>query len=177
MGFVRVADSQEQYIVKSVRSGESFSLESGGRVMLRDIETPEPKDGIKARKQRHVFNSSLAELLEIGMMAKVFLEEFVKGQEVLLEFSGAEKDQYERYQAYVWFRPKTEHVSLLVNEDYIWSFKENGNGEMNIYVFLNALLLREGFARVEVKMPKAMYYDLFLKLEKEARENKRGIWK
>lgn len=44
-------------------------------------------------------------------------------------------------------------------------------------VFINEFLVRQGYARVETIPPDVKYKDLFLSAEKEARENKRGLWK
>jgi len=43
-------------------------------------------------------------------------------------------------------------------------------------VFVNAWLVENGFAQVMTVPPDVKYQDLFLKLQKEARQNKKGLW-
>lgn len=56
------------------------------------------------------------------------------------------------------------------------------DGRLLAYVYrpdgtmLNALLAQEGYAQVMTIPPNVKYQDLFLKLQREARENNRGIW-
>jgi micrococcal nuclease len=41
---------------------------------------------------------------------------------------------------------------------------------------LNAELVRQGYAQVATYPPNVKYQELFLKLQREAREAKRGLW-
>ncbi|MCM8786593.1 MAG: thermonuclease family protein [Candidatus Omnitrophica bacterium] len=43
-------------------------------------------------------------------------------------------------------------------------------------IFVNAKLLEDGFAAVYTKPPNLKYKDLFLKLQKDAREKRKGLW-
>ena len=42
--------------------------------------------------------------------------------------------------------------------------------------FVNLELIKQGYAQVATYPPDVKYHDLFLEAEKEARENKRGLW-
>ena len=59
----------------------------------------------------------------------------------------------------------------------------NKDGRILAYVYLpggkmlNALLIQEGYAQVIINPSNIKYKDLFLKLETEAREQDRGMWK
>jgi micrococcal nuclease len=44
-------------------------------------------------------------------------------------------------------------------------------------MFFNAELLKLGYAQVATYPPNVKYVELFMSLQKEARENKRGLWK
>jgi micrococcal nuclease len=57
----------------------------------------------------------------------------------------------------------------------------DGEGRLLAYVYvgdtiLNAELVRQGFAQVATFPPNVKYQALFLKLQREAREAKRGLW-
>ena len=43
--------------------------------------------------------------------------------------------------------------------------------------FVNAWLVEHGFALMMTVPPNVKYQDLFLKLQREAREQKRGLWR
>ena len=80
--------------------------------------------------------------------AKNFLENITKNKIVKIEIVG--KDKYGRYLAYVWYRG----------------------------VFVNALLLKEGFAHTFfIGNKNKKYNDYFYKLELGAYKDEKGIWK
>jgi micrococcal nuclease len=61
--------------------------------------------------------------------------------------------------------------------------KMDSYGNILAYVYLpggkmlNSLLIQEGYAQVIVRPPNIKYKDLFAKLEAEAREQNKGLWK
>jgi len=74
--------------------------------------------------------------------------ELVEGQTVELEKDVSETDSFGRLLRYVWL-----------------------NGDM-----VNAILVREGYALASTYPPDVKYQELFLDLEREAREAERGLW-
>lgn len=85
-----------------------------------------------------------------GFEAKRFVEELVRpGDTVKLEFDIQLRDKYGRLLAYV----------------YLYDGR-----------FLNALLVENGYAQVMTVPPNVKYQELFIKLQRDARENKRGMW-
>lgn len=74
----------------------------------------------------------------------------VEGREVILVFDVAERDRYGRLLAYVYLPDGT---------------------------FVNAELVARGFARVSTVPPNVRHAQDFLRLEREAREAGRGMWK
>lgn len=72
----------------------------------------------------------------------------VQGQQVRLELDVQERDRYGRFLAYVYL----------------------GN------TMVNAELVRRGYAQIMTIPPNVRYQDMFLKLQREAREQKRGLW-
>ncbi len=74
----------------------------------------------------------------------------VDGKTVRLEFDVQQLDRYKRLLAYVYL--------------------EDG-------IFVNAWLVEHGFAQVMTVPPNVKYQDLFLKLQREAREKGRGLWR
>ena len=84
-----------------------------------------------------------------GKEASAFTKKFLEGKSVRLEYGQQKKDKYGRILAYVFLDT----------------------------LFVNAELIKQGYAHAYTKYPfKQEYMDLFRQLEKEARENKRGLW-
>lgn len=84
----------------------------------------------------------------MGAEAAAKNEELVGGKVVGLEKDVSETDKYGRLLRYVWI------------------------GELMV----NAELVRLGLAKVSTYPPDVNYADLFLELQREAREAKRGLW-
>lgn len=81
--------------------------------------------------------------------AKAFNQRLVEGKKVHLEFDVERRDKYRRLLAYVYLEDGT---------------------------FVNAELVRQGYAQVMTFPPNVKYADLFIRLQREARESKRGLW-
>jgi len=84
-----------------------------------------------------------------GSEAKDFATQMLSGKKVKLEYDVDRFDQYGRTLAYVYLEDGT---------------------------FVNAELMKQGYAMVMTYPPNVKYADLFLKLQQEARENNRGLW-
>ena len=84
-----------------------------------------------------------------GKEAKDFLTDLLLNKTVFLEFDLDKYDQYNRVLAYVYLEDNT---------------------------FVNAELVKNGFARIMTIQPNSKYADTFYKLQQEARENKTGLW-
>ncbi|HEY4715600.1 MAG TPA: thermonuclease family protein, partial [bacterium] len=85
-----------------------------------------------------------------GYEAKRFVEGILKaGDTIRIEFDIQLRDKYGRLLAYVYL----------------------ADGR-----FLNALLVENGYAQVMTIPPNVRYQELFLKLQRVARDNKRGLW-
>ncbi len=78
--------------------------------------------------------------------------ELVEGRRVLLEKDISERDRYGRLLRYVWLTA------------------DDGG------VFVNAALVADGFAQVVTYPPDVKYVDLYLALQRVAREEGRGLW-
>ena len=102
--------------------------------------------GIDAPESR---KTSKKDVQYYGKEAKVFLTNLILGKNVRLEFDVGKKDRYGRTLAYVYLEDGT---------------------------FINAELVKQGYAVIMTVPPNVKYADLFLKLQQEAREAKRGLW-
>jgi len=85
-----------------------------------------------------------------GQEAKEANRRLVAGKTVRLEFDVDPRDRHGRLLAYVYLEDGT---------------------------FVNAWLVEQGFAQVMTVPPNVKYQELFLKLQREAREAKSGLWR
>ena len=85
---------------------------------------------------------------EEGALVSDYTKKMLTDKKVGLEFDVSKRDKYGRLLAYVYL-----------------------DGEM-----YNKILLKEGYARVATYPPNVKYVDEFVKLQKEARENNKGLW-
>ncbi|MBI4982570.1 MAG: thermonuclease family protein [Candidatus Omnitrophica bacterium] len=86
----------------------------------------------------------------LGKESYEFTKNLVQGKRVSLEFDVDRYDKYKRLLAYVYLKDGT---------------------------FVNAEIVKQGYASLLTFPPNVKYADLFEKLYQEARENKRGLWK
>lgn len=86
----------------------------------------------------------------MGKLASNFTRRLVEGKRVRLVFDVQKRDRYGRLLAYVYL--------------------ENGT-------FVNAKIVEEGYAQVMTVAPNVKYAEMFLKLEREARQKGKGLWK
>jgi micrococcal nuclease len=80
--------------------------------------------------------------------ASAFLKRLVEGREVRLELDVEERDRYGRLLAYVHRRG----------------------------LFVNAEMVRRGYATVATFPPNVRHAEDFVRLQREARKNLRGLW-
>jgi len=84
-----------------------------------------------------------------GAESTAFAKRMLDGKRVRLEYDAQRKDRYQRTLAYVYLEDGT---------------------------FVNALLVREGYATVATFPPNVKYEKLFIRLQREARSKKKGLW-
>lgn len=85
-----------------------------------------------------------------GIEASKYTKELIGGKMVRLEFDVQERDKYGRLLAYVYLEDGT---------------------------MVNAKLLEEGMAVIMTIPPNVRMADTFLKIQRKAREEKKGLWK
>jgi len=142
--------SYDDILVTRAVDGDTLKLENGERVRLIGIDTPEMHESSKLYKDSQRTNQDIRTIQEMGRKAYVFTKNLVEGERVRLEFDVEKHDRYDRLLAYVFLKDGT---------------------------FVNAQILRQGYASLMTYPPNVKYADEFRKLYQEARENNRGLWK
>lgn len=95
-------------------------------------------------------NTGRTEVEYFGKEASAYAKQLILNKQVRLEFDVQKYDRYKRTLAYVYLPSGT---------------------------MVNALLVKEGYARAATYPPNVRYQETFQNLEKEARRAKRGLWR
>ncbi len=102
--------------------------------------------GVDAPESRNVFKKKKG---YYGTEAKEYVTQLIADASVRLEYDVNQFDQYGRTLAYVYLQDGT---------------------------FLNGKLVAEGYAVVMTVPPNVRHVDDFIRLQREAREQERGLW-
>jgi micrococcal nuclease len=102
--------------------------------------------GVDAPESRNSGNKMIA---FFGKESSDYLSTLIAGKKVRLEYDVGHFDKYRRTLAYAYLKDGT---------------------------FVNAMLVKNGYATVMTVPPNVKYADTFLKLERKARNKKRGLW-
>lgn len=144
------AGDRSDILVRRVIDGDTLRLENGEKLRLIGIDTPEMHESNKLYRDAQRSKQDISTIQELGRRAYEFTKNLVEGKRVSLEFDIEKRDKYERLLAYVYLKDGT---------------------------FVNAEIVKEGYASLMNIAPNVKYADLFLKLYRQARENRRGLWK
>ena len=139
----------EEILVRRVVDGDTLVLESGERVRLIGIDTPEMHTNSKLYRQAQRSKTDIQTIMALGRRAYEFTRNLVEGKHVRLEFDIEKYDKYGRLLCYVYLKEGT---------------------------FVNAKIIQEGYASLLTIPPNVRYVDLFQALYQEAREDNRGLW-
>jgi len=151
------------FTLERVIDGNTIKLTNGETVRLIGIETSESMTNEKASN----FLKGL----------------FRKGDEVILEFDDKKRDKDGRLLAYVLVHKKCIEAKLYRRncpENYHFKWTEHRGLAVNPIhkkVFLNATIIKSGYAQPMTIPPNVKYAGLFEKLYQEARKQGRGLWK
>ena len=137
--------------VKRVVDGDTLLLTNGERVRLLGIDAPESRADPRAQKQGEMEGKDLKTIISMGKRATKFVQDLVRpGDQIRIEFDIEKRDRYGRLLGYVY---------LL-------------NGKM-----LNEEIVKAGYANLLTHPPNVKYQERLLSAYKEARKNKKGLWK
>jgi micrococcal nuclease len=121
-----------------------------------DGDTIELANGVRVRYigvdtpeiRRHINGQWTYRPQRLAEEARTFNQRLVEGEKVRLEYDEEHTDRYHRELAYIYV------------------------GDL----FVNAELIRSGYARVSLHPPNLKYSSLFLKLQHQAKNQQKGVW-
>lgn len=139
----------EFYVVSRVVDGDTLKLSNGERVRLIGVDTPEVHPSDKLTRDAKRSGMDLAGIQALGKRASDYTKSLVAGKRVRLEYDVTRRDRHGRLLAYVYLDDGT---------------------------FVNAKIIEDGYGQIMTVQPNVRHVDLFLKLERDARERGRGLW-
>ena len=136
-------------LVEKVISADTFVLESGERISLIGLLSPEPTKKKKVERDKHGFIIEDPDPTKsIEQQALEYTKTLIEGKHLRLEFDEQRKNDDFRTLAY----------AFLPNN-----------------VFVNAEILRQGFADLRIMPPNTKYAQTLREAYREARKEKRGL--
>ena len=162
--------------VTRVIDGDTLQLSNGEKVGLIGVDAPESLNNFKLWQDAKKTGQDAKAIIEKGEEAAEFTRKLVEGKQVLLEYDGQKKDKYGRTLAYVYV--VTSGKALLHARAVGWNEEPYVSSMDDYQCFqLNAAIIGQGYAQAVMNTPNVKYQELFAKLEKEAREQKKGLWR
>jgi len=150
------------------------------QVRLIGIDAPEISVNMKAQSDAKRMGQDLEIVIMMGREAMEFVKSlYIGSNSIKLVFDVQERDKYGRLLAYAYqgtcFAAKKGYASckMLPNKDYHYVILED---EIKQQIFINATIIKAGYASPMTIPPNVKHADLFQELYEEARENKRGLW-
>ena len=142
----RVVDGDTAVIIFMLDDGKIYKDE---RVRFIGANTPETVHPSKAPEY-------------YGKEASNFTKENLTDRVVWIQTDVGARDRYDRLLAYIWTSEPSE--------------KDLDNEKAIRAKMFNAKLLLGGYAQVMTIQPNVRYAEMFLKFQREARENNKGLW-
>ena len=154
LSFTSFAGASE-CIVKRIIDGDTFvcilPIAKEEKIRLIGVDAPESRMNRKTQSDIEKSGMDYETIKALGRQSTEFVKTHIKPADVVkLEMDIQPRDNNGRILAYVYLQDGT---------------------------MLNQLLVEEGFAQVATYPPNVKYKDLFLEAQREARENKKGLWK
>ena len=156
--------------VKRVVDGDTIELAGGKTVHLIGIDAPENTANERAKIFAKNSGKDIKAIIALGKESERFLRGLLEGKVVRLEFDAIKEDKKGNLLAYVF-----EVQSLTGKRG---SSDSEGVEVVNgSEVFINATIVKSGYASPLAIPPNVKYSQLFKQLSVEAGKNKRGLWK
>lgn len=146
--FLAARDSDFFYVSRVI-DGDTIKLSNGEKVRLIGIDTPETYFSDKLLRDSRRSRKDVKTIQGMGGRSTEFVKTLVGGKRVRLEYDVQKRDRYKRLLAYVYLEDGT---------------------------FVNGRIVEEGYAQVMTIPPNVKYADHLARLQKAARENKKGLW-
>jgi micrococcal nuclease len=140
----------ELFTVTEVIDGDTFRLSNGEKVRLLGMDAPEMNESDKLDRDSEQSGRDKNTIKKLGTLSAEYVKKLANGKNVYLEKEpgGDDRDKYGRLLRYIYLEDGT---------------------------LINGKIIRDGYAYVYDRYQLSKTRE-FKQYEKEARENKRGLW-
>jgi len=177
-------NSVSTYTVERVIDGDTIVVTTpegkSEKVHLIGIDTPESKPNDKAKRDAERTGQDLETINKMGYKATKYVEKIFilnmygwNSASVKLEFDVQERDKYGRLLAYIYFPAMSLVLDNIKGKDGYHLVEFDGIR----YIFLNATIIKSGYAQPMTIPPNVKYAQLFATLYRQAWKEERGLWK
>jgi micrococcal nuclease len=157
--------------VERIADGDTIDISRDRRVDLIGIDAPEASHSGKLYEEAKDYHLGIYQVMAMGKSSKLFLRSILQNREVRLEYDEQIRDKKKRQRAFVYLLLCKNKCEYQPVEGFEYIKLDDG-----IYIFVNATLLKSGYARLLESEPNPKYRDLFIRLEREAKDQGLGIW-
>ena len=157
--------------VQKVYDGDTFKLKGGEKVRLLGIDTPELHHSEKLYRDAQRSRQDAKKIRKLGAQSFEVTNRLLKGRPVRIAEDESVRDEYGRTLAYVYFKIREDRFAKIVGQSYSGKVPASEKEYM-----LNRELVRYGWASV-YKSSSFHEKKEFLRLEREAREKRWGLWR
>jgi len=163
---------RQSYTVMRAVDGDTLKLPNGQNLRLAGVNAPELHNMPKLTQEAKRFKKEIWAYRLVGGDAHKVVGRFLTASKnkVQVEADVETLDEEGNFLGYV-FIPVAQLEKGAVPDGVVFFQVEN-----HYEVFLNAYLVKMGLAEVSPDGAGRKYHNLFLKLQKEAQENKKGLW-
>lgn len=161
--------------VSRVYDGDTVQLANGEKIRLIGIDCPEANENDKLFRDEKRTGVSRKRIMLMGRTASEFTRQLVLGKQVLVEFDIQKYDRYGRTLGYLWLK-LDQPRGMPLPDFYVTESRKDSEGNDISYVFVNATILKAGYADTLSIAPNTRHADYFRELTREARLERRGIF-
>jgi len=165
-------DSDQAGTVTRATDGDTLKLAGGLTLKLAAVNAPEIHNTTQLHEEAKRFRKEVWAYRNIGGDAHKVVERFLSRAEGKVRWETGDEtfDDHGNLLGYVYI--PVDHLEEGVQPDQAVFFARDSGYE----IFLNAYLVKMGYAEVASKRPGGTHQNILLKLEEEAKANKLGIW-
>ncbi|MBU4305160.1 MAG: thermonuclease family protein [Candidatus Omnitrophica bacterium] len=164
-------------VVVRVIDGDTVELENGERVRLIGIDTPESRMNEKLKRDSLYSAESYDVIIAMGKKSARFTKQLLAKQRVRLEFDAQKRDKYGRLLAYVYVKRLCAQKGAFIRNIVHGDVLPQEHRDHEVELFVNAEIVKQGYADLMTIPPNVKYAELFQKLYQQARQENRGLWK
>lgn len=157
--------------VKKVIDGDTLLLKDRRKIRLIGIDTPELHESEKLERDAEESHRSRKTIKKLGKRAKDVAVKLLGKGPVRLEFGDELHDRHGRTLAYVYFKSTPRKLTKALKLS-----GEKTASDLSEEYMLNRVMVQYGYANAFTKFP-FKYSREFTALERQAREQERGLWK